>query len=581
MEGVFPVCFTTNGVYIYAVAYHFQQGVGGGNHIVLARSYSSSLNNLTWKLIGRTFKIPIFTEQWADYTYNCAWNPETSVMILTGDISDELYRPVSTGTLYRFGIEVPTMTNALQTATRHFVDIDLSGPQDDLWPSFRRNRGVLMPDISFDHSLLPSSSGNLILGKKDMPTWVFAQLSAQASHLTLAEFFDGWFPETYLTQWSLNDYGSSPQGPIKYDILAHSNDKFFVLGSVGSGGHLVGLVIPFSLSTPTPTQPDPTLRSIKVVESTLGQDCDLGHELTTSAAHGDQIFLLCYPKTQLQNVSKEIEAFQLYSFNGATFQHVCSIATAALITAANHNIAPQLTIAPDSSSKGIGAKWAYVSLDYGARSYSLDLTRNATTTATDTIHTNLGAPKPFTLDHDNEFDDWPSPSWTSTPSSLKSKDAFSAWLSYIAGILFVCILIGKLVCYRRRRERRRLAIEQAALPICPNPLHLPTHHRPRGSRVAAAASEGGVVGVTRTQYGEDASDTLPMYTLRAPPGPAADSLTSIVSEVEASNVSPPTPPLHPLLPSSPTSSPPPFHAPEPMDLPPCYASRPSSPVQSP
>ncbi|KAK3844139.1 MAG: hypothetical protein J3R72DRAFT_505581 [Linnemannia gamsii] len=574
MDGVFPLCFTANEAYFYAVAIHIRQGAGSRNRLVLTRSPSSSFNDLIWDVLGGTFNYPFFAKQWAEYTYNCAWNPETSVMVLTGEISDENYHPGSNSTLNRFGIEVPAMITSRWITPRYFIHFDLSGPLNDSWPSFRRNRGVLMPDMDRHDSLLSNSSRGWISEEYDMPTWVFAQLSAHESHLTLAEFYNEWFPETYNTLWNLNTYGSSSLGPIKYEILAHSNDKFFVLGSAGSKGHLVGLVIPFSLSIPTPSQPNPTLNSIRVVESTLGQDCDLGHEWTTSAAHGNQIFLLCHPKAQ--NGSKVVEAFQLYSFNGTTFRHVSSIATAVLTPAANHTIAPLLTIAPDSSSIGTSATWAYVSLDNGTRSYSLDLTMNATATTTNTIQTDLGASKPFIIDHDYEFNDWPSPTWTSSPSSDDSYN-ISIWMSWIAAIIFICVLIVKLVRRYQLRTQRKLALAQGALPICPNPLLLPTHHRPRGSRVTAPGSEGGVAGVTRTQYGEDASDALPMYTLRAPPGSTADSLTVVVSDVEAPSESPPTPPpFHAPEPMDP----PPFHTPEPMDLPPCYTAIPSSPVQS-
>ncbi|KAG0373504.1 hypothetical protein BGX24_011622 [Mortierella sp. AD032] len=495
MDGVFPLCFTANEAYFYAVAIHIRQGAGGRNRLVLTRSPSSSFNDLIWEVLGGTFNYPFFAKQWAEYTYNCAWNPETSVMVLTGEISDENYHPGSNSTLNRFGIEVPAMITSLWITPRYFIHFDLSSSLKNSWPSFRRNRGVLMPDMDRHDSLLSNSSRGLISEEYDMPTWVFAQLSAHESHLTLAEFYNGWFPETYNTLWNLNTYGSSSLGPIKYEILAHSNDKFFVLGSNGS---------------------------------------------------------------------KEVEAFQLYSFNGTTFRHVSSIATAVLTPAANHTIAPLLTIAPDSSSNGTSAKWAYVSLDNGTRSYSLELTMNATATTTNTIQADLGASKPFIIDHDYEFSDWPSPTWTSSPSSDVLYD-ISIWMRWIAAIIFICVMIVKLVRRHQLWMQRKLALAQGALPIRPNPLLLPTHHRPRGSRVTAPGSEGGA-GVTRTQYGEDASDALPMYTLRAPPGSTADSLTVVVSDVEAPSESPPT------------ASP--FHAPEPMDLPPCYTAIPSSPVQS-
>ncbi|KAF9911140.1 hypothetical protein EC991_004694 [Linnemannia zychae] len=579
MDRVLPLCFTTNGAYIYTVAYHSRQGSNKRNRFVLARSLSSLPTNLTWQVIGGTFKYPSVSPiQYTDYSYNCAWNPDTSIMTLMADIWLEPNQ-VHPYAKYRIGVEVPTMDSAFKAGTREFDNIKAPGPTIDLWPSFRRNRGVLMPNMSLERLLWSPMTG-LGFGSTNMPTWFFAQINGEASSLTLAESDNGGFPQVYSVTWYLDAYGSSLQGSIRYEILAHSNDKFFVVGSVGETGHLVGLTIPFSLSHPSSSQPDPTLSSNRIVESAFGQDCDLGHKRTTIAMHEDQMLVLCYPKAQpFPDVSKQTDAFQLYSFNGTTFQHIGFIATSALTPVTDRDPAPQLTIAPVSSSKDSGAKWAYISLNFGDRIYSLDITKSVADTANVT-QTYLSAPKPFTLDHDSEFPGWVSPTTTHVPTTGNRSGISSPWIIWVASILLVCTVVVKLILSRRRKEKQRLALEQAHFPICPDPRLLPTHHRPRGSRSAAnAGSEGGAVGVSRTQYGEDASDALPMYTFRTSSAAATSSMATVVPEVEATAVDT-TLPIHPLSPPPPISSPPLFHAPEHVDPPPYYATRPSSPVQS-
>lgn len=159
-------------------------------------------------------------------------------------------------------------------------------------------------------------------------------------------------------------------------------------------------------------------------------------------------------------------------------------------------MAPQFTIAPADpypfpGGSGPEVKWTYLSFDYGAKGYRLDLTRNSTTpNTTVSVQTDLGTSKPLKLDYDTEFQDC---------SSNPRHTSLWSWLSGALGLQLVGFIIAFIA--------RRYNADKDLLQQTSSSLSLPTHR---------AAD---TVGVTRTQNEEDADDALPPYTLRAPSPP--------------------------------------------------------------
>lgn len=106
MDGIFPVCFTTNGGYVYTAAYDTRQSRAQPRVIVAqSKYYPTSFNNLTWDAIGEVPQGLMRAATHDDYTYNCAWNNDTATFALLGQT---LAKASMMNTTSRFGIEFST-----------------------------------------------------------------------------------------------------------------------------------------------------------------------------------------------------------------------------------------------------------------------------------------------------------------------------------------------------------------------------------------------------------------------------------------------------------------------------------------
>lgn len=106
LNGVFPVCHTTNGAYIYTAAYDTRMGMSQ-TRVIVAQSkyYPTSLEELTWDAIGEVPQEFSRAAVYAGYTYNCAWNNDTATFALLGQT---IAVASSKNTTSRFGIEFST-----------------------------------------------------------------------------------------------------------------------------------------------------------------------------------------------------------------------------------------------------------------------------------------------------------------------------------------------------------------------------------------------------------------------------------------------------------------------------------------
>ncbi|KAF9085468.1 hypothetical protein BGX29_001918, partial [Mortierella sp. GBA35] len=234
-------------------------------------------------------------------------------------------------------------------------------------------------------------------------------------------------------------------GLRKYSHLAHSNDKLYVIGSTVSTG---GLAV-----------------------------------------------------TTLQGeIDDKAEAFQLYSFNGTVFRHVSPIPAGPIASVTTLYSSPCLAIVPpwdksmSTTPRAESVPWAYLSPGFGFTGYSLDFASNITAQGNNTsgngntTSTTLNAnyqnnKKLFQLNYN----------WNSNTNDERSygrEERYSTigWVGGAFGLLIVVTAVAKLV-QDLIAARRKIT--------------------PRVDTSDAATSTAGPTGVTRTLYGEDASDALP------------------------------------------------------------------------
>ncbi|KAF9403490.1 hypothetical protein BGX21_003629 [Mortierella sp. AD011] len=92
MTSLSPICFTSDEVFIYAAifGYNLTDTEATDADLIIARSnpYPESLNN-AWTVINTSRNYPPeVIESWSEvYTYNCAWNPQTSGFGLLAQVS--------------------------------------------------------------------------------------------------------------------------------------------------------------------------------------------------------------------------------------------------------------------------------------------------------------------------------------------------------------------------------------------------------------------------------------------------------------------------------------------------------------
>ncbi|KAG0298584.1 hypothetical protein BGZ97_004011, partial [Linnemannia gamsii] len=143
------------------------------------------------------------------------------------------------------------------------------------------------------------------------------------------------------------------------------------------------------------------------------------------------------------------------------------------------------------------------------------LTGNSSTATIAPLHTDLGTSKPFTVDYNAEFSDWPE-----NPGHI----SIWGWLSGALGMLLTGLIIAVIVWqYKAKKALLRQASSSS----------IPLHHWSGGNEVTHT------VGVTTTLYGEDASDELPVYTLRVSSPPLPKGITAIATTAVVSTHPPP------------------------------------------
>ncbi|KAF9925804.1 hypothetical protein FBU30_004479 [Linnemannia zychae] len=606
MNGIYPVCYTVNGAYIYAAAYDTRSGRGQAR-VIIAQSpyYPTALNDtFIWDTIGEAApQSYIRAMQFGSFTYNCAWNNDTSTFMLLG----QDLRTISYAT-NRFGIEVATVFSPGVTVppTKH-EPLPFSKFETDYYTeTIADGKSVVMPVMS---GKAQSNGVKWISG-----VWIHAQMNVTSNQLLLRTYRgDLPFPEVPQVRWNMDRYvpvttsttdtiptptstSSSTSSPTSssipsptsssspdispttdriraYRLLAHSNNQLFVVGSKKDTNGLVITTLPFNLNT-LATKPvsaaQPEIWNVNTIDSDMGAECNLDHPWSTASSYNGQLYVLCYPKAE--DGSKT--AFSLYTFNGKVVQKAASVISQYLSTESTPDHGPRfvpIPSIPSSYNPASGSTWALLSLNFGQRGYKVDLMGFTTPGGLGGIITidSQTLWRPFTID--------PSVSkylkndiyniGESAENGLRKISA-ATWVGIFFGSMSLIFLIAKLVHYYRVREkeaRRREAIANGMDPDM-NPET--------------------VGGVTRTLYDQDASDDLPLYTLRAPHVPfviqqptattnyivypSLGSASVTASGITAaSTIAPVATVAHQAV-----------QVPEPTDLPPDYSPDPNRPITS-
>ncbi|KAG0076368.1 hypothetical protein BGZ90_008790 [Linnemannia elongata] len=454
MDGIFPVCYTTNGGYIYTAAYDTRHNRAQARVIVAqSKYYPTSLNNLTWDAIGEVPQDFIRASMINDYTYNCAWNNDTATFALLGQT---LETPWMKNTTSRFGIEFSTAFSG---------GVDTYGP--------------FVPGIT----------------------------------------------------------GPKP-GTRNYRLLAHSNSKLYMVGSSVADGTLLVTTLPLnpkSFGTKPLTIAQPDRYMAPTFESDLGKDCDLDHHWSTASAYNSQLFVLCYPKIE-----------------------IASITTPFLTLNSPKNHGPSIVPIPFNPTTDTKAStWFYLSVNFGRGGYLIDLTGVTTGGGIGgtIIIDGRSISQPFVLDSENSY--LPNDVYKDGTSNVgRPQIPIAAWVGGFFGLLLLILFAVWMVHRHRVRAKEARRREMIANGMDPD----------MNPETAG--------GVTRTQYGDDASDALPLYTLRAPSQPtdhSAPTITAVGAAIATATVAA-TASAGAAVAATPIPV-----MPEPSELPPGYSPDPSRP----
>ncbi|KAH7053882.1 hypothetical protein BKA57DRAFT_533403 [Linnemannia elongata] len=501
MDGIFPVCYTTNGGYIYTAAYDTRHNRAQARVIVAqSKYYPSSLNNLTWDAIGEVPQDFMRASMINDYTYNCAWNNDTATFALLGQT---LETPWMKNTTSRFGIEFSTA---------------FSG-------------GVVSPPTR----------------KKPLPYVEFVT--------------DAYRPDTY-GPFVPGITGPKP-GTRNYRLLAHSNSKLYMVGSSVADGTLLVTTLPLNpktLGTKPLTIAQPDRYMAPTFESDLGKDCDLDHHWSTASAYNSQLFVLCYPKIEAEKNTE----LQLFLFNGTIFQKIASITTPFLTLNSPKNHGPSIVPIPFNPTTDTKAStWFYLSVNFGRGGYLIDLTGVTTGGGIGgtIIIDGRSISQPFVLDSENSY--LPNDVYKDGTSNVgRPQIPIAAWIGGFFGLLLLILFAVWMVHRHRVRAKEARRREMIANGMDPD----------MNPETAG--------GVTRTQYGDDASDALPLYTLRAPSVPfmvqqptdhSAPTITAVGAAIATATVAA-TASAGAAVAATPIPV-----MPEPSELPPGYSPDPSRP----
>ncbi|KAG0323146.1 hypothetical protein BGZ99_002923 [Dissophora globulifera] len=296
--------------------------------------------------------------------------------------------------------------------------------------------------------------------------------------------------------------------------MTHSWGKLFTLGS--TDGSSILSVIPLD----TTIIPPPYPKSIKTINTSIGQDCNLNDDRTSIHAIQDSIYIICSRASQPSS-KKTISSLQLYAYHGVDVQYLGSIS--AKTNQDGEPIIYQVVPVPPSSGSPKPSPWAYV---FSSRNsvFSLHFSSNVD-------GGNIGKPShiygrsAITVDQDNT--DSLNITMLQAPIAFQSQGAPVTLIVSIAILVLVLAVIARFACgclgkwNRSNGSRNRVGNGASTIPRGASAggslfNSLPGEQIPLHRSLTSTTTQhrSTLPAVNRTMYGEDASDALPKYTPR-------------------------------------------------------------------
>ncbi|KAF9175357.1 hypothetical protein BGX20_006242 [Mortierella sp. AD010] len=292
MTSLSPICFTSDEVFIYAAifGYNLTDTEATDADLIIARSnpYPESLNN-AWTVINTSRNYPPeVIESWSEvYTYNCAWNPQTSGFGLLAQVSPGS----SVKSASRFNMYIPEHgSSALSTSSEAI-------------PS----RQVL----SGRNILLPVESDNT-----EAKSWLQVYMDYSVNQMSfsyLGKYLE--FTGQPQVQWSMDTTKTGSN-----HILAHTNNTLYALG-VTNNTYIMSFI---PLNATAGPSPFPTIAQ-SITTSIDGQDCDISDKRTVMHANEGSVYIMCYRSSQTSSMPL---LYTIYTFNGTDVTNLGTIPVA-------------------------------------------------------------------------------------------------------------------------------------------------------------------------------------------------------------------------------------------------------------
>ncbi|KAG0021782.1 hypothetical protein BGZ80_001741 [Entomortierella chlamydospora] len=410
MTSLSPICLTSDEVFMYAAVFGYD---ATENHteatdanLIIARSnpYPESLKNTNWTVIStsRNYPSEVIESPSDAYTYNCAWNPQTSGFGLLAQRSPGSVAKNAS----RFNIYIPEHgSSALSTSSEA-----ISSSQQVL-----SGRNILLP-IESDNT--------------EARSWLQVYMDHSVNQMSFSYLGKNLeFTEQPQVQWSMDTIKTGSN-----HVLAHMNNTLYALG-VANNTYIMSF-IPLN-ATVGPSLSPAIVQSITT--SIDGQACDISDERTVMHADEGSVYIMCYWSSQTSSTGP---LYRIYTFNGTDVTNLGTIP----VPAANEafQFAPVPTInTNDSNTTSPNAPWIYTFSSF-INGFSLNLTNNS-------LSYDLSDTSPFYTDRAYFHDSFGIHASHQPKDSVSTKSIAITFtvLSALCSIIVVAILLS-------RRKRKSL-----------------------------------------------------------------------------------------------------------------------------
>ncbi|KAG0277682.1 DEAD-box ATP-dependent RNA helicase [Linnemannia exigua] len=240
-----PLCYTSDGVYLYAIAQGYITKGGYSKpelFVVRSNPQPASLDDLTWEVIESSPVYPFVDIQRIVFAHTalCGWNPTSSSfgMMLNG---------------LRLGSYIDRLGVSLSS---RLLSSTFSSKNPHIGDSTAQGRSLLLP-ISNQAAHQGNSSHPLHFSS----SWVQVDLESHTKEMLFTFYpkMDAFYQPQI--RWSMDKFGTNEPPSTVYRLLASSNNNMYALGSSDNG--LVISVFPQNISSVAPYTTRPAQEFIK------------------------------------------------------------------------------------------------------------------------------------------------------------------------------------------------------------------------------------------------------------------------------------------------------------------------------